>query len=59
LQRCSISSIKIKCILAQHVDILLVPNKPQQLSIGEPSQVTDSNRKRWKYTITWQVNVIT
>jgi len=41
------------------VDILLVPNKPQQLSIGEPSQVTDSNRKRWKYTITWQVNVIT
>ncbi|KAF6032892.1 hypothetical protein EB796_008796 [Bugula neritina] len=29
-------------------------DKPQQLSIGEPSQVTQSNRKRWKYTITWQ-----
>jgi len=39
------------------VCVLLVPDKPQQLSIREPSQVTHSNRKRWKYTITWQVNV--
>jgi len=35
--------------------ILLVPDKPQQLSFEEPSQVTNSNRKRWKYTVTWQV----
>jgi len=37
---------------------LLVPNKPQQLSIGEASQVTHSNRKRWRYTVTWQVILI-
>jgi len=41
------------------VYILLVPDKPQQLSIGEPSQVTHSNRKRWKYVVTWQVMLFT
>jgi len=38
------------------VYFLLVPDKPQQLSIGEPNQVTHFNRKRWKYVITWQVS---
>jgi len=28
------------------------------MSFGEPSQVTHFNRKRWKYTITWQVMVV-
>jgi len=33
------------------VYILLVPDIPQQLSFGEPSQVPQYNRRRWKYVV--------
>lgn len=37
-------------------EIFSAPPKPTGLGFGQPEQIYDQDRIRWKYTITWQVS---
>ncbi|KAF6034440.1 hypothetical protein EB796_007250 [Bugula neritina] len=51
---CLVEGEKIVSLSYNVLKDFKVINKPQQLSFGEPNQVRNSNRQKWKYMITWQ-----